>query len=477
MYYAYKFFTPTNIKKKIQLKNFFSGMDGQIDDNLKSPTIPNVCYNFNPFDGSLKGAEGLSVLEFNGAKYSLPTGVTCERVYFYKRFNHSTGQRDDRILCYTSSKFLYQCPLTSTYGVFYKVNNGYYETPPKAINYNFYGNDVMLLAVDDGKISILDDNDITNYSDTPKVLNMCLHNERLFAVSNDDINTVWFSGLYNPIEWNVSLDGAGYVTIPDERGKMLNLVSFYDYVYLFREYGISKISAYGDQTSFYVDNLFLKHGKIYGNSITVCGDYIVFLASDGLYKFDGINCTKLMPCYDLYLNGVDNENCTGVYFDNKLYLRINMMLNDVIENVVIVYDFKRNSNYVLKGFNLKQLLCLNAEKYSLIGVTNDNTLVKIDDSGAIFGKATHKFWRNCLTDFGITEKNKCLYKFSLETDEMVEVIINCDEELYYYELTKYDNEINVDIRGKLFSITIISDTPKARVVEPTLYFSYLRERL
>ena len=31
----------------------------------------------------------------------------------------------------------------------------------------------------------------------------------------------------------------------------------------------------------------------------------MFLASDGLHKFDGVNSTKLMPYYDKYLGGVD----------------------------------------------------------------------------------------------------------------------------------------------------------------------------
>lgn len=477
MFYTNRFFTPTKVKKKIQIKNFFSGMDGEIDNNLKSPNEPNVCFNFNPFDGSLKGAEGLSVLEFNGVKYSMPHGVTCLKAYFYKRFDTQLGVRDDRIICYGSTKYLYQCPLSSQEGYFNRITNGYYENPPIALNYNYYGNDVMLFSVDDGKISVLDNDVLTYYADTPKISNMCIHNERLFVTSSDDINTVWFSGLYNPVVWNVSLDDAGYVTIPDERGKMLNLISFYDYVYLFREYGITRISAYGDQSSFYVDNLFLKHGKIYGNSITVCGDYVVFLASDGLHKFDGVNCAKLMPYYDKYIDGVDNENCTGVYFDNKLYLRIDMKIEGQVENVVIVYDFKRNSNYILCGINLKELVCVNAEEYFLMGVTTDNELVKIDNSGAVCGSPLQKIWKNCASNYGISEKNKRLYKFTIETDYEIKIVINCDGENYYYILNKYDNELNLDIRGDNFEFTIISETSNARIIAPTLYFSYLKERL
>lgn len=477
MYYINKFYTPTKIKKKIQIKNFFSGMNGEVDSNLKSPSNPNVCFNFNPFDGSLKGAEGLSVLKFNGKTYSLPSGITCQKAYFYKRFDNDLGKRDDRIICYASSKYLYQCSINSNDGVFKVISDSYYQSAPIALNYNFYGSDVMLLSVDNGKISILDCDLLTHYNDTPKVSNMCIHNERLFVTSSDDINTVWFSGLYNPVVWNVSLDDAGYVSMPDERGKMLNLISFYDYVYLFREYGISRISAYGNQADFYVDNLFLKHGKIYGNSITVCGDYVVFLASDGLHKFDGVNCSKLMPYYDAYITGVNNEDCSGVYYDNKLYLLINMSLEGKVEKVVIVYDFKRNADYILKGFDLKQILCVNSENYTLIGVKKDNTIVEFNDSGEVLGVTLQKMWKNNPSDFGISESNKSLYKFTIETDYEIKLIINCDGEDYYYVLDKFDNELNLDIRGKRYTLTIISDNAKARIIAPTLYFSYLKERL
>ena len=477
MFYKRKFFTPTVIKNKVVISNFLSGMDGEVDEKLKTPKTPNVCYNFNPFDGALRSAEGVSVLKFKDKQYSFPNNVKSIKAYYYKRFDTSTGSRDDKIVCYCTDNNLYVCPLNSTTGVFNKIADSYYIKPPIAVNYNYYGNDVMLFAVDNGSISVLDNNTLTHYADTPTISNMCIHNERLFATTSDDINTVWFSGLFNPIEWNVSLDGAGYVTIPDEKGKMLNLISFYDYVYLFREYGISRISAYGDQTDFRVDNLYLRHGKIFGNSITVCGDYIVFLASDGLHIFDGINSKKLLPSYDSYFIGVDNQNAQGVYFDNKLFFTADMRLNGNICNVTLVYDFKRKAEYVLKGLNLSHLVSVNGDNYFLFGVTKDYKLVKMDNSGSFLGEATEKIWKNSSSDYGIAVKNKRLYKFTVDTDYEIKVIITCDGENYYYFLDKYDNELNLDIVGNLFQITIISEFQMARVISPTLYFSYVKERL
>ena len=475
MFYKSQLYTPTKIKKKIQIKNFFSGMDGGVDNMLKSLVVPELSFNFNPFNGSLKGAEGLSVLKFNGANYSLPNGLTVKQIYFYKRFDNQAKMSDDRLVCFASDNYIYQCKLSSKTGKFFKVENGYFEKIPVGICYNYYGSDVLILAYDNNEISILDSESLTTYKNTPQVSSMCIHKERLFLTSANDANSVWFSGNFNPVDWVVSLEGAGYITISDERGKMLKVLSFYDYVYLFREYGITRISAYGDQTEFVVDNLSLKHGKIYKNSITMCENYIVFLASDGIYRFDGLNSTKILNEYDSYFIGVDNSNCNGIFFDNKLYLSLNMKIENVVENVILVYDFNNKHSYLLKGLNVKSFLSVNGEEYYLLAVTNDDKIVRFNNLGTLYDKPLKKVWKSIDTNFGIESKTKQLYKFTIETDTEIKVIINCDGDNFYYKMNKYDNTLNLDIKGDLFSITIISEMAKARIIMPTLYFRYSRE--
>ena len=112
-----------------------------------------------------------------------------------------------------------------------------------------------------------------------------------------------------------------------------------------------------------------------------------------------------------------------------------------------------------------------------MGVTADYGLVKINNGGAVNGRPLKKVWKNCASNYGIPEKNKRLYKFTIETDYQIKVIIECDGENFYYILNKYDNELNLDIRGENFGLNIISETSNAKIVAPTLYFSYLKERL
>ena len=60
-------------------------------------------------------------------------------------------------------------------------------------------------------------------------------------------------------------------------------------------------------------------GKIYADSVVLCGNEVVFLATDGLYKFDGISCVKILDNLTPAFIGIDNQNCSAAYFENKYY--------------------------------------------------------------------------------------------------------------------------------------------------------------
>ena len=110
---------------------------------------------------------------------------------------------------------------------------------------------------------------------------MCVHGERLFLTDSSNHNSLWFSDDFDPTNWNVSLSEAGFIDMIGEKGRLLKVISFGGYIYVFRSYGITRVTAYGNQKSFSVADLFVSSGKIRGESITVCGDCVLFFASDG----------------------------------------------------------------------------------------------------------------------------------------------------------------------------------------------------
>ena len=101
------------------------------------------------------------------------------------------------------------------------------------------------------------------------------------------MNTLWFSDDLDPTNWNISLDEAGFVEMADENGALLKVLSFFNYVYVFRSYGITRFYATGEQSRFSLMHLFVSSDRIIGDTVCVCGARILFLTQRGLFDFDG----------------------------------------------------------------------------------------------------------------------------------------------------------------------------------------------
>lgn len=122
---------------------------------------------------------------------------------------------------------------------------------------------------------------------------MCVHAERIFATVSGEQNKVWFSADFNPENWKVSGDGAGYIDFDDEGGKVIKVVKFLNYVYIFRDFGVERLTAFGAQTDFSVSKIYTASARIYPDTIVPLGDSIVFLTEEGLKCLDGYNVQNI----------------------------------------------------------------------------------------------------------------------------------------------------------------------------------------
>lgn len=79
----------------------------------------------------------------------------------------------------------------------------------------------------------------------PKVVSMCLHYERLFAIVEGERVQLRFSDDLNPTNWTTSATEGGYIELLDERGPMNKVLSFGDYLYVFAtlEFRVSQLLA------------------------------------------------------------------------------------------------------------------------------------------------------------------------------------------------------------------------------------------
>lgn len=470
--------TPNLSKTKVTIGNFSDGLGALKDESVKKVSDAKAIFNFDISDGSLKAGDGLKEFTIGGkALPSLDNDAFVKKLYYFENSGFDGGSNQEILLAYATNGKMYVLNLLESEPIFIESEVSF-KSAPNAVIYNNSGDNVMLLSTFSDALYVYDGTTFKLIEDAPKLSSMCVHNERIFATESDNSTSLWFSDDFNPLNWNVSIEEAGYIDFPDERGTLLKVVSFLDYVYVFREYGISRLTAYGSQQDFTVSHLHCKVGKIYGESVTDCGNYIYFLSSNGFYRFNGLDAVKILDCYDTFLDGVDNKNASGCYYDGKLYVVLDMKIDKKIQNVVLVYNLLNGTSYIMKDCKISSLCVFNGQNKELISVYNDGKKIAkvVKNYGKVFEKPLKKVWQGIESDFSLScVKN--LYKITLNAQEDVEVLITCDGKERVFKLNKQNFAIYPKLKGKYFSISIISYNNNPRIFKPVIYFKYLKEHL
>ena len=463
---------PNELVKKFTLKSFKNKQNLSQDESLFDLSQASVSFNFNMYDGTLK--KGIGISEIKNA-YSFPEGVFPLKLYYYKRFDAYYYKNDDRLVAYCSDNRLYQYKLYKDDASFTPIGNYVFHEEPKIIAYNYYNDDCLIVSsVYDSYL--LNDDEMTEILGVPNVRSMCVHRERLFLVAESDLGrTVWFSDDYDPTNWAVSINEGGYIEFVDELGDVLKIVEFLDYVYVIRRYGIVRLSAYGEQSEFTLQKLNLNCGRIYGETVTVCGDCIVFLSSGGLYKFNGIDTVRILTSYDKFLKNVQNDNAEGAYFNGELLLKLNGNFNGDTKEFILVYNVEKDSSYLAKGIEFTNFCLSTGEEYKLYAISNDK-IVEFNQSGKNLSNPLLKIWESVKTDFTLPNVVKILSRVVINTKEEIVLIINADKKRLIYKLRGDNAEIRPNVKAEEFSFEIISKSYNPSISCPSFTVRYLKEK-
>ena len=309
--------------------------------------------------------------------------------------------------------------------------------------------------------------------DAPAVTSMCVHYERLFITGGDD-GSLWFSDDFDPTNWNLSVSEAGFIDMSDGRGATLKAVSFLNYLYVFRTYGITRVTAYADQSEFSAVNLYTSSGRIVPDSITVCGDVILFLASDGMYRFDGITTTRISGAFE---DAIDfTATAKGCYYNGKAYFILSADLGDGYEKTVLRVDPETRSHCFLRGGEIDDLCLLDGgSDYSLAAYSSARRAVaEISDDPRFFGEYPTRVWKSKYSGFGLPVKNKRLSALTLYCDEPTGVTVYADGREYKYAASGNGGYayLRPNVRGDRFAVKITAGGKVSRVSDLTLTFKY-----
>lgn len=392
--------------KSIPVKNRkirvgFQGLVNSLDEGVTDMAHAKECINFAFDKGVLSGKIGIdaatgyyqypSTLRHAYPTFAADKGI--KKVFLYRKITN--GQHDDRLVAHLSdSSFWY----TSVFkeDTWHQLITLYMDGDVDAVNYNYNDKDMLLLSSKIDPVFAIDDSKTYVLSDAPKFSSITIHNERVFGSVNGSKNQVWFSDDFDPTNWKISPKEAGFINFADECGEVLKVASFSNYLYVFREYGIFRLTAYGDQNDFLLKKIFTDTGRIYKDSIALCGDKIMYCAENGVFAFDGYNSVRVGK----EIPNIENKKTLCASFiDDCYYIACNLSENASDGNdAIVAFNVKNGSVSVLEGMNCTWLSPVKAHNGSdmlcVFGDDNKYRLGMISESGKLFETALKKVYKS-----------------------------------------------------------------------------------
>lgn len=479
---------------QVKLSNFLNGVDTKTEQNILPLNIARQTYNYDFSSGALTNGLGFKDLTITVGDVkktmSVPSTVSeIKNFWFFNNYNKTYEEFQPVLVFYTSENKLYWAPMYTTDTNFYELLNLTFNSEPVAINMYIDGRNRIVFCSnnENDQLTAWDGQNFpVSYPDTPKINTLATHANRLFATVGNMKNELWFSDETNPCNWNVSEFDGGYIEINDERGGLNNVISYKNYLYIIREFGISRVSGYGEQTDFTIKHLALSNSRIYEKSAILCGDIILMLCRDGLYSFDGINFSKIDAGFVDMITKFDNSNAIGGFLDGKYYLACKLDFGDGQQigceatqgyqnNALIEFDINSGEYLIMRGVDICALRPIQIDKTSKLvacfKTQYQNKLGELTHSGKIFDTVSKKVWTSPKTDMGYPDKTKVLRNLCLLSKGDITVIIKTEEEKEYKFSVMGSNKpikIPLSLRAKLFSISFISEDDTCNISNPQL---------
>lgn len=430
------------------------------------------CNGFVFCDGSLKSDIGFDMADFpypapEDGRHAIKPFTegggkeVIDYMFLYKR-TKSDGTYDDRLVVVSDRDIIYQQPLFAE-GDFECVYNVTLNGEASSVNFNQDGSDVILLSGDVSYLIMLDDVTAKFNPDSPCFSSLTFHYERVFGTTMEERNRVWFSDDFNPLNWNVSADEGGYIDFLDDWGDLLKVISFMDYVFVFKEDAIMRITAYADQTQFSVAKVAVGVGRILKNSIVLAGESIYFLTTKGLYSFDGYSIREID---DSLPRVTDYASLTACVLDGKYYyaFRADESVPYGDNNAVGIYDLEKKSLAVINDICVKIFLSVSSHHASEVFALIGNDILKVTDSGAYKELPLPKRWKSIDTTFDSTNR-KVIKAINVFTSHDIVFKVIADGKTYSFKIAGKNayQRIRIEKSGYILSFEIECDSAEAEI--------------
>lgn len=422
-------------KEEIQTKSFYNYFPSKVLKNTHG--IQNALFPKNPTNATL------NELNISGAGISKIEGVGYFKQYFPKE-----KYMAHRLLIYADDKKMYiNQMIDDNYDLFWLYNLKF-ESTPLILPFKKDDEDSVIMVSDDTmKIWT------TMYSpytikDVPQITSMCMNDSVLFCTIKDPAHKVWYATDLTAENVGQISTTSGYISLEDNLGEAKKVIAFNESVYVFRDYGISKINYIKGESL--VTQVYMSNTKIYANTVSVCGNNILFMTKEGLNTFNGVKVKKA----DMHLFNevpIENSGAVASAMGEKYYLALNLNFEDnknilcepdCVNNVLIILDTNDFSYEIIRGVDIKSMTPVQNEEFEkMLVIFNTGHVDKIGEivkTPICFDENLPKFWESesLTTDMNV----KLFTKLKINADKGVKTTLNYDDKKISF--TTYKSGIN-----------------------------------
>ncbi len=437
------------------------------------------CYGYNVSikSGTLTGGLGVDTPTYNvgGKSITLPSlvphldviqGLTHFRV-------KSGGVSEDKVLAHSVDGKFYVTSLYDEDG-FIKVEGapeGVQKVTP--VNYFKDGCDHLLLYHEKG-VTDYDGESVITRETAPKLTSVTMLYERAFGVESGS-DKIYFSAMNEPTDFSVE-SGGGWITLRDESGALIKIVSYGSHIYVFKEYGIYRMSVMGEPSDYSVERALQTHSKIVEGTIQVAERGIIFLMGGALYIFDGYNVKTLDRGLVSLMES--DEYAVGKYFDERYYLACKMKtegekVGDEVDlgikrnNAVFYFNLLTGAQGILRGVDIVGFFpVLTAgvkEMFVVFGNARSHRPGRLTVDSKLYGEHLPKKWRSAKSKMNNFSELKNLKRIILDSscDLKLKVFqggVEVEKTAYAKDTTAvvpfgtigYDFALEISCQGELF---------------------------
>ena len=472
-------------KKVVEISEF-----NNFSKETTNKIVTKKFYNYFPTK-TLNNSKGIEVALFQKnvtnktekeLKISDTTMTKVESLSYFKQYQSKEKFTTHRLVVYGDDKKVYFNQLIDDTWDLFWLYNLTFETEPIVLTYKRDDIDTAILAGDNKMVVWVTGFSPYTIENVPVITSMCMNEGVLFCTVSDPAFKIWYAtDLDLENVGNIS-NYSGYIMLEDNLGYARKVVVFNEEVFVFRDYGISKISYIRNNAT--VSQVYQSNTLIYTNTVSVCGNTILFMTKDGLYSFNGVKVTKAKVELINALS-VDNAGSFASSLGEKYYLSLNIDFADdnkilcegeCINNSLLIVDTCDFSYEIIRGVDIKSMLPLKTEVFEKMLFTfNSGPINKIGQMSSfskIMEENLPKFWASeqLLDDIN----TKLFTKLSVDADMDVKFTLLCDGKRF--EFTTYKegvNEFMFKVCCKKINLEISSSMESANVKKVALdYYEY-----